>query len=84
MTEWGSFLRGLKDLFALHKKNDDVTSGARDEVPLGRLSNNRKWTFLGIGFAHILGQRVLKQSLRTADGFSVVASLPPKKIRREN
>ena len=58
LTESRSFWRGLKDLFTLHKKTDDVTSGARDEVPLGRLSNNRKWTFLGLGFAHILGQSV--------------------------
>ena len=75
LTESCSFWRGLKDLFSLPKKTDDVTSGARDEVPLGRLSNNRKWTFLGIGFAHILGQSVLKHSLRTADAFPVVASL---------
>lgn len=75
LTESCSFWRGLKDLFTLPKKTNDVTSGARDEVPLGRLSNNRKWTFLGIGFAHILGQSVLKHSLRTAEAFPVVASL---------
>ena len=79
LTELCSFWRGLKDLYTLLNKTDEVTSGARGEVPLGRLSNNRKWTFLGIGFAHILGQNVLKHSLRTADAFSVVDSLPPKK-----